>query len=394
MFHLNNILNSGFSTIIPFWSNQYMSMPFFMTPGQSIFRPQALPVTNFYPGLNLSTTSANQGYRPERLSFQTAQTPQEGIQYAQNNFNTHIESLNSNTDFVNYVNEGLTNIYNMYKGQVSLPSQVINTLKGQTSYQPDTFIINSDTSSKAQELQNIIEDIDKPVSGDKQTLASWYQKAVKGDFSQVEFIDPKFQKQVAEKLTEYKNNPDSFDISETQQLHQDIQTLLAPNETLRQSPIKLIEELYYNPKLQNVIENGEFKTFDDILGLDKQAQQEEFYSILDKLNELGIKAYVDPEKSYKENKFNEIYKLQGLHLYSRPENSSKLQMKSFPDENEQLIANSVTGTGNTSPAIFIANVYAGVLNGGYYSNDVMALYQKYNGPQLPAGMNQQPFYMK
>ncbi len=111
-----------------------MSMPFFMTPGQSIFRPQALPVTNFYPGLNLSTTSANQGYRPERLSFQTAQTPQEGIQYAQNNFNTHIESLNSNTDFVNYVNEGLTNIYNMYKGQVSLPSQVINTLKGQTSY--------------------------------------------------------------------------------------------------------------------------------------------------------------------------------------------------------------------------------------------------------------------
>ncbi len=232
------------------------------------------------------------------------------------------------------------------------------------------------------------------MSGDKQTLASWYQKAVKGDFSQVEFIDPKFQKQVAEKLTEYKNNPDSFDISETQQLHQDIQTLLAPNETLRQSPIKLIEELYYNPKLQNVIENGEFKTFDDILGLDKQAQQEEFYSILDKLNELGIKAYVDPEKSYKENKFNEIYKLQGLHLYSRPENSSKLQMKSFPDENEQLIANSVTGTGNTSPAIFIANVYAGVLNGGYYSNDVMALYQKYNGPQLPAGMNQQPFYMK
>ena len=152
------------------------------------------------------------------------------------------------------------------------------------------------------------------MSGDKQTLASWYQKAVKGDFSQVEFIDPKFQKQVAEKLTEYKNNPDSFDISETQQLHQDIQTLLAPNETLRQSPIKLIEELYYNPKLQNVIENGEFKTFDDILGLDKQAQQEEFYSILDKLNELGIKAYVDPEKSYKENKFNEIYKLQGLHL--------------------------------------------------------------------------------
>lgn len=394
MFFITN--NTLYKPIFPFFQNTFMSMPFFLNSNPSIFNPTALPVTNFYPGLNLSTSMApaNQTYKPERLTFQPAQTPQEGIEYAKKNFNTQIESLNCNTEFTNLVNEGLTNIYNMYKGQVSLPSQVINTLKGQTSYQPNTFIINSNTSSKTETLQNIIKDIDKPVSDEKQTLASWYQKAVKGDFSQVEFIDPEFQKQVAQKMTEYKNNPNSFDISETQKLYQDIQTLLAPNETLRQSPIKLIEELYYNPKLSNVLDNGDFKTFDDILGLDKQAQQKEFYSILDKLNELGVKAYIDPEKLYEDNKFNEIYKLQGLHLYTKPENYSNLQMKSFPNQKEQLIANSVTGTGNTTPAMFIANVYAGVLNGGYYSGDVMALYQKYNGPQLPPGMNEQPFYMR
>src|SRR5699024_10976886 len=104
---------------------------------------------------------------------------------------------------------------------------------------------------------------------------------------------PKFQRQVAAHIQSFKRNPDAFDVTESRELYHEINALLAPNNILRQNPMQLIEEIYNNPKYKKYLNSREFKSLAQISKLDKNAQHEEFYNIIDRLQAKGIKAYIE-----------------------------------------------------------------------------------------------------
>lgn len=53
---------------------------------------------------------------------------------------------------------------------------------------------------------------------------------------------------------------------------------------------------------------------------------------------------------------------------------------------EQFIASTVSNYAKHSPLEFVAEVYARIMNGHKFSDDVMKLYEKYKGPKLPENM--------
>lgn len=375
-------------------------MPAVSMHSQSIFGPAPQPVVSMYPDLDINQKQNQQVQkpqyqtrpysRPEQIEFTKAKTMSEAITYARTKLGIKNFNLQGDLELANWVNEGLTQIYNKYKGKAPMPANVIKdtskNIVGDAYYnkERDTLAISPD--NKKLLLQRLLSKIDNTPADDKKTLANWYKKAVKNDFSQVSFIDPKFQRQVAQHIQAFKRNPRAFDVTESRQLYHEINALLEPNKILRQNPMKLIEELYNNPKYKKYLNSGEFKSLEQISKLDKNAQHEEFYNIIDKLKAKGVKAYIDPQKSVTNNKFHVIYHEYGHFRHFRTTSFSALKQRNAEFKSntfKQRIASEVSSYAKTEPMEFVAEVYAGLLNGAKYSPEVMALYRSYNGPVVP-----------
>lgn len=389
--NMNNFIYSN-SSFTAFYLPQMQS--------QSIFGPAPQRAVSLYPELDINQNQTQQiqtpqyqtrpSQRPQQLEFTKAKTMSEAINYARTKLGIKNFNLQGDLELANWVNEGLTNIYNKYKGQAPMPANVIKDMSkniiGDAYYNKeyDTLAISPD--NKKMLLQRLLSKIDNTPADNKKTLANWYKKAVKGDFSQVAFIDPKFQRQVAAHIQSFKRNPDAFDVTESRELYHEINALLAPNNILRQNPMKLIEEIYNNPKYKKYLNSREFKSLAQISKLDKNAQHEEFYNIIDRLQAKGIKAYIEPQKSVTNNKFHVIYHEYGHFRHFRTTSFTALKQcnpEFKANTFKQKIASEISSYAKTEPMEFVAEVYAGLMNGAKYSPEVMALYRSYNGPVVP-----------
>ena len=150
--------------------------------------------------------------------------------------------------------------------------------------------------------------------------------------------------------------------------------------------MQLIEEIYNNPKYKKYLNSREFKSLAQISKLDKNAQHEEFYNIIDRLQAKGIKAYIEPQKSVTNNKFHVIYHEYGHFRHFRTTSFTALKQcnpEFKANTFKQKIASEISSYAKTEPMEFVAEVYAGLMNGAKYSPEVMALYRSYNGPVVP-----------
>ena len=395
----NRIMNSFAYAANPFTAFYMPALPMY---SQSIFKPASKSSVSFYPELDLQKNTSNTPvtkqpqyqsrpqFKPEQLEFTKAKNMSEAINYARTKLGIKNFNLHGDLELANWVNEGLTEIYNKYKGKAPMPANVIKdrsqNIPGDAYYNKEHDILAISPDNKKMVLQKLLDKIDNTPADNKKTLSNWYKKAIKGDFSQVSFIDPKFQRQVAIHVQEFRRNPHSFDVTESRQLYHEINALLEPNKMLRQNPIVLIEEIYNNPKYKKYLNSTEFKSIAQISKLDKDAQHEEFYNIIDKLNKKGIKAYIEPQKSVTNNKFHVIYHEYGHFRHFRTTSFTALKQRNAEFKSntfKQHIAEEVSSYAKTEPMEFVAEVYAGLMNGAKYSSEVMALYRSYNGPIVP-----------
>ncbi len=327
--------------------------------------------------------------QPQKLEFQKAKNMREAVAYARKlgikNFD-----MDGDLGLANWVNEGLTEIYNKYNGKAPMPSNVIKDggeeMVGDAYYScsRDTLAIAPDNKKRI--LSRLLDNIDSPWESSKRPLVRWYRGVLQNDFSQISYIDPKFQKQVAKHITQFQNFSGRMDVSEVKQLYHEINALLETKNMPDTNPLKLISNIYNNPKYKKAIKGFEFKSLAQISKLNRNAQKQEFYNIINKLKKKGINAYVEPQKFEENNSFHVIFHEYGHFRHFNTTSFTALKQRTnefVSNVKKQKTAGQVSSYAKSEPMEFVAEVYAGLLNGVKYSPEVMALYKTYNGPPLP-----------
>ena len=92
-------------------------------------------------------------------------------------------------------------------------------------------------------------------------------------------------------------------------------------------------------------------------------------------HELGHTRHQESTTNYKLMKKIEEY----VDLGEKP---SEISEEFASNKSIQATAKKVSEYASESPAEFVAETFAGLLEGKTYSDDVMALYKKYDGPAL------------
>ncbi len=371
---------------LPQQESIFASNPFAQIEIPPVRKGNKSPVSH----IQLQYRRYNINTNPTILKFQKAETMQEAVNYARTKLGIKNFNMQNDLELANWVNEGLTAIYNKYKGKVPMPSNVIKDgskdMVGDAYYNlnRDTLAIAPDNKKKV--LTRLLRNIENTWESSNRPLTRWYKRALKEDYSQIPYIDPKFQKQVAQHIQEFQHFPEIFEVTDVKQLYHEINALLETKHILKTNPMKLIADLYNNPKYKKALESPEFKSLVQISRLDKDEQKQEFYKILDKLKEKGINAYVEPQKFAENNKFHVIFHEYGHFMHFKTTSFESLkehtdEFKSNP--RKQNTAEQVSGYAKSEPMEFVAEVYAGMLNGVHYPPDVLRLYHSYNGPALP-----------
>jgi hypothetical protein len=273
---------------------------------------------------------------PQRLQFQKAQTIEEARAYATEQLGIKNFELGDNLTLANTVNEGLTNIYNRYKGASPMPDNIALSTSGSAlaSYNSGTrtmFLNERNLANERTELTKLIGELDQSPETDQLNLRNWYKKALKNDFTVFDFIDTDFQRSTIEKLKAFKANPDAFDGFEAYEI---------------------------NCMLNDLTLTG---------------------------TRYAATGEIDYSRGYASgSKFGLIYHEYAhlLHYRNMINNQYRNYQQRFT-EADRATAMKVSEYAATSFDEFVAETYKALYNGATLPRDVMALYQKFNGPKLP-----------
>lgn len=294
--------------------------------------PKRLQVDSF-------CTNPNSQSNEKLLTFQKAQTFKEAELYAKNKLHIKNFDLKGDLELANWVNAGLTEIYNKYNGMAQMPSNIVKNTKENTpnlaSYNHKTDTLTVAADNKKLVLAKLLKKMDLTQESNSGTISNWYKKALKNDFSLIKNISPEYQKKLILDIKKFKKDPTCFDYTDCKDLYNRIASLT---------------EIYDDKIPKN------------------------------------SKGYIDPKTIPENNKFYVLYHEYGHFMHFKTASFSKLKSQKSEFLNspiKQKIASEVSNYAKTEPSEFVAEVYAGMMNGKKYTNSVMQLYKIYNGPQIP-----------
>ena len=340
---------------------------------------------------------------------------EEAIEFAKKNFGVKKFDLGNDLELANWVNEGLVNINNRFKGKAQMPQNILydkkvceKLSKGEEGLMPayhqpstKTLGINKNAFDTVKnEFEKLVNENllaaekikeTKKVSG--YTLVSClFEREVtpEGTFIPIPLIDTGLQARFMGFLHKYRTAPDTFtrfDAFSAIQLHDD---LLGAAEKIFKNPLDTIKDLLRNEDVLKKLadKNISVKTIDEYSKLSKKDQ---ILSCMNFINASGLDHPV--QGTYRGNsKFDFIYHEMGhlLHdmntslndwFFGRLSGKSEKLFKS--DLNKQKIAGQISWYAQTSPAEFVAECFNALCAGRKLPDDVMKMYEYYKGPKLP-----------
>ncbi|MDR1327965.1 MAG: hypothetical protein LBJ74_06130 [Heliobacteriaceae bacterium] len=252
--------------------------------------------------------------RPESITFVKAKNMKQAKQYAAKNLRIYNFDLGNDLELANYVNEGLTNIYNKYKGKTPMPQNIALDLndKAEAYYddKTDTLLFNSEGLSRLVTKKRVSDNIERIKK------------------------HPDAYGAILTKLDEFTKNPNAFDRFDCLDL------------------------------------------YDMIVDIECLNHRKKFYP-----ND----TYMEPGLT-SGSKFGLVYHEYGHVLYYKIIGDSK-RLKSLVADMEKSGTNNirckVSCYASKNLHEFIAETFRALMNGKKVPKDVMELYKKYNGPQMP-----------
>ena len=318
----------------------------------------------------------------EHIEFKPAKTVEEAFEFGKKNLGLNYKGFSDkDIETLNWVNEGFVNISNKMKGKTKLPKTI--------SYEhiDDVTLLEVIRDGSLFKVnKTVFGDIDTTInkylnSGEYWVSAKGEQVGIPNIYSELE------RDEIIKSIRKFKNNKYSF--AEKVELFENLQGINAEANTLSLNPISRLKLFLSNAKIKDRMVKANLET--DINKIMKMSHDEQSDLLSSCINEANIKI------GYKStSRFKTIYHEFG-HL-NDPNISSRACVKAFYDKNNEAypkeltewfnnthnlkVSGEVSSYATENPAEFIAETFAGLVEGKKFSDDVMALYKKYGGPAL------------
>lgn len=353
----------------------------------------------------------------EHIDFAPASTMEEAREFARQHLKIKKFDVADDLDMANWVNEGLVNINNKYKGRAYIPDEVVafskeesakrsSTLASMAAYQGKDFRLHSQLRVNLGYFDNAKNNIQKMLDdfGFKKVPLDDGHSEVQMQI--LPFYNPDKLLDMMQISSKFMNNKATkMDIVA---LRQSLGDYYAYAHFLNNDPLKLLENVYAQKGaidlLKTHMKPGSFKTIEE---LGKMTNKEQVNYAFDASSALSKKLAVDNmpyakildskrsvfntlfhEEGHLFHKKNTILDYEDMHVIygdkkDKPVKIGELAKEFLENQDEQFVASKVSFYAKRSPLEFVAEVYSRMLGGHKFDDDVMRLYKKYKGPALP-----------
>ena len=321
----------------------------------------------------------------EHIEFKNATTFKEAIKFGKKHLGIkeYKNFIEQDLDIINWINKGLTQISNKFKGKTKIP-KTIEYIEAQIRTKAqvrrdDEFRYKSWLGIN----KNFITNIDR-------TLALFSLQ----NFDDFKFFDTKTITNFQKLLKKYKKDG-LTNLEYKLKLLNELE--IFQNEK-SQSPAKLIQKIIKNPEAkQKLIDKGllygenhnKYKLFDQFeIDLDKDLYTQTDPKFVEIIKRIFIKESGYKMKHREQSPYRTIFHEMGhLNNRVRSKNESLTGITTFDQKlnawggNKKNFgtAGSVSEYASTSPGEFIAEVFAELVSGNKLSDEVLELYKQLDG---------------
>lgn len=353
----------------------------------------------------------------EHIDFTPAKTMEEAKEFAKKHLKIEKFDTANDLDMANWVNEGLVNINNKYKGKGHIPKEVMpvpDELKdkyktvsaamragaGKGFYMDSTLIVNVDY------FNNAHKSIDKMLKDFRFKATPRKDGGNDIEMPILPFFNTDKQLDIMQLSEKFVNGKASkMDIVA---LNKSFKDYYAYSHFLADNPMAIINDIYSQKGVVDLLKKhmkqGSFKSVEELGKMTNKEQMDYLFEASDALTGLPFNQHPSSKiLASKRSVFNTLYHEEG-HLFhhkntildyedmhvvynkqtGKPDKIGALAKGFLESKEEQFIASTVSRYAQNSPLEFVAEVYARMLNGEKFGDDVMNLYNKYKGPSLPA----------
>lgn len=313
----------------------------------------------------------------KEIEFKAAKSMEEAKRFAQENFKIKNYDLEDNLDVANWLNEGLTNLNNQFKGKAHMPKSVSFADLAENvpaQIQPHTGKLELSRALYCEGLKTAKQKAEK--------LKRFYSNE-NGKETYI-FFNGCNPKALIETINEYKRLLEDKNTKAIDWINLSLR--LEDIAVAQTHPIHVLTELSKNEKYMEILteENIPFNLA-ELYTKTKDEQREFLKNILETLSKKTGNITVVNTSSCYDNPFNVIYhELGHLQHYRNMNLFTSLFKNSIDpdftkDFSKQQIAQKISWYAQTSPEEFVAEAFTQMCNGKEIPNDVMELYNKYYG---------------
>lgn len=333
-----------------------------------------------------------------KLSFTEAKTIDEANNYTKTVLGIQDFNFENDLETANYINEGLTNLQNIYKGKLRMPDKIRLTTKEDLNDTPMavfspidnknffTLLINKD----AYDRENLTTCTDKMLDTmEKKGFIKFEDNNVK----YAKAINKEQHEKLVEEIIKYKKDKNLMSKYEVQGLNRGLEDYIY-HCVYKNLNDEALENLYNDKEKLNKVQE-KYPNLPAKAEIDNMSQQEKLKLVNDIYNKTGVS--MDVYYAMKHfDKFDILYHEIGhlMHeqnlgndtFYSLNHKGkiSGITREFLTNKNLQNVAERVSIYSKTSPLEFVAETHIGICNGFKYPKKVMDLYRYFRGPEPQA----------
>lgn len=350
----------------------------------------------------------------ENIEFTPAKTMEEAREFAKKHLKIENFDTADDLELANWVNDGLVRINNKYKGRAYIPDEVLPYPK---ELAHDGTLAGMKVDKRGLKLHSTLYVNVEKFNGNEKAIERMLSKE-KGFYFQ---YNPETNVKTMLCLPFFSVEKSGHILTMAQvfkqgkmskvgklALEQNLADYTRYYEIFRDNPVKILENMYNQKTFMDLMKKylpaNEIKSLDELKKLDKAEVKKYIWKVSDKIRkntpqkDWPSAMILDAKRSACDTLFHEeghlfhkknaLLDYEDMHVgYDKNKKEIGELAKEFVESpEEQFIASTVSNYAKHSPLEFVAEVYARIMNGHKFSDDVMKLYEKYKGPKLPENM--------
>ena len=329
----------------------------------------------------------------EHIDFKPAQTMEEAVEFAKKNFGIQNFNLENDLEMANWVNQGLVNINNRFKGKANMPKNVIFDEKYFTRKPNAAAYCSGNGRTIAFNKEYFSDKLITKVKHNLELIFPEYNPE-KHEFKNlvVHGEDTTIKNKLAEDYFRMLEKPNEYTRFDAMNAHFLLDDYVASIKFSEKNPVYWIKKCAENEKVKKLLENNGIDLSVEKFNKLSKDEQEEFMT---KFHSLLIENNIQlvGHASHRGNsKFDILYHEMG-HLLHKMNTSLKERFwgrlsgkaeKAFLADSDKLkTAGKISWYAQTNPYEFVAECFNVLCAGRKLPDDVMKLYEYYKGPLLP-----------